>query len=297
MSIGAVMGIARMWRLMRVMKAAARAANESAAAQAPEQGSPGLPRPSQGLMGGLFNVMSDVLNPQLGFFDERRGGPLPGSDIAVIDGSAWRQPLAVQAARLRARDAAFDGELLASFAEQVFAAVMAAWKGADAGSVRAVMSDALWEPLAGATALPGSPGIFARFAQIGEQRPAARLTGLHTGGWYDSAQVTVDVTLGGELPAGMPARMTAWDEEWLFQRSVQPGGDPMIRPQACPACGASARAADQDLCPHCRAPVPYLTTGWLVTQIVSRHPASELMRERRAQAMRAQAMRARDSEW
>jgi hypothetical protein len=26
---------------------------------------------------------------------------------------------------------------------------------------------------------------------------------------------------------------------------------------------------DHNLCLHCRAPVPYLTTGWLVTEIVS----------------------------
>jgi hypothetical protein len=258
-------GIAKGWRHLRALKAIVHAANESAS------GSQGSSRPAQGMVAGLANVMADALAPLMAATAEQRGGPLPGSDPAVLNGSAWSQPVAAQAAKLQARDAAFDLRLLTRFAEQVVAAVVAVWTGADAGTVRPVMSDALWEPLAGATMMGGRPD-----APLGQQRPAAHLAGLHTGTWYDSAQIIVHVTLSGPLPAGMPVEMTEWDEDWLFQRSIRPGGDPMIRPQSCPACGAPARTGDQDLCPNCRAPVPYLTTGWLVTQIVSHHPAYAL---------------------
>ena len=60
----------------------------------------------------------------------------------------------------------------------------------------------------------------------------------------------------------------------------------MIRPQACPSCGAPTRADEHDRCLHCREPVPYLTTGWLVTEIVSHHPSYGVARERMAENLR-----------
>jgi hypothetical protein len=276
------MGIIKAWRQLKVLKAVGQAANEAAA-----QDSPVPSRPSQGMAAGFFNVMADALAPWMAAMAERRGGPLPGSDRAVIDGSAWTGSVAVGAAAVQARDAAFDSGLLAAFAEQVFAATVAVWAGADAGSIRPVMSDALWAPLAAATGVGKGPD---RFAQPGHQRATARLAGLHAGAWYDSARVAMHVTLVGheqQLPAPLPPEMAEWDEEWLFQRSARPGGDPMIRPLACPSCGAPTKADDQDLCLHCREPVPYLTTGWLVTEIVSRHPAHAQARERMAASLRA----------
>lgn len=281
------MGIAKAWRQLKLVKAVMESANESASltARPGPRGSGGAGGPGPGMGAGFANLLADVLAPQLTASAERRGGPLPGSDRAVIDGSAWRQPVSVQVAQLRARDSEFDGELLAGFAEQVFSAVWAVWAGADAGTVRPVMSDTLWAPLAGATTLAGDAGFLARVARYGQQLPVAKLTGLHAGSWYDSARLTMHVTLAGDLPPDVPPQMTRWDEEWLFQRSVQPGGDPMIRPQACPACGASAIADDRDLCGHCRAPMPYLTTGWLATQIVSGHPFYAMRREAHAQLL------------
>jgi len=230
-------------------------------------------------------VMADAMAPRMAASAERRGAPLPGSDIGVIDGSAWTQPIADEAAKLRARDAAFDGDLLANFAEQVFTAIVAVWTGTDAGSVRPVMSDGLWEPLAGATGTLRGGGSWAR---LGQQHPKAALTGLYAGTWYDSARFTIRVDLiGDQIPPDMPPEMRQWDEDWLFQRSVEPGGDPMIRPPACPTCGAPTRTDEADLCLHCRAPVPYLTTGWLVTEIFSRHPSYAIARENLAKAVRA----------
>jgi hypothetical protein len=272
------MGIARTWRQLRALKAAGQAANEAAAPDTSGQ-------QPQGMMAGLINVMADAMAPRMAASAERRGAPLPGSDTAVIDGSAWTHPVADATAIMRARDSAFDTDLLARFAEQVFTAIVAVWTGADAGSVRPVMSDGLWEPLAGATgALPGgSP-----WTRLGHQHPTVVLTGLHAGTWYDSARFTIHVALiGDQIPPAMPPEMRQWDEDWLFQRSVQPGGDPMIRPPACPACGAPNRTDEADLCLHCRAPVPYLTTGWLVTEIFSHHPGYAIARENLAKAVRA----------
>ena len=253
----------------RQLKAVGQAANE-AAAQASLAAYPS--RPPQGFAAGFANVLADALAPRIAATAERRGGPLPGSDNAVADGSAWTESVAAGTAEIQARDQAFDVILLTTFAEQVFAAIAAVWTGADAGGVRPVMSDALWESLAAATGVRKGLGVY---AALGQQQATARVTGLHAGTWYDSAQVTMDVRLDGNgqpLPSGMAPGMAEWDEEWLFQRSVQPGGDPMIRPRACPSCGAPTEVGDHDLCLHCRAPVPYLTAGWLVTRIVSHNP-------------------------
>jgi hypothetical protein len=239
----------------------------------------------RGFMAGFVNIIADMQAPGMTAMAERRGQPLPGSDAAIVSGSAWTQPTTSGAAAVRARDAAFDPMLLEQFAGQVFAAVVTVWAGADAGSVRPVLSDALWEPLAATTGL--------RKGQINQvaamQRASAGLTGLHAGAWYDSAMVTMHAHLdvGGEVPPDMPAEMTQWNEDWLFQRSVRPGGDPMIRPEACPGCGAPTQVDGADLCVHCRAPVPFLTTGWLATQIVSHHPIYAMGRQQLAGEMLA----------
>jgi hypothetical protein len=251
----------------RQLKAVGQAANEAAA-----QASAGRSRQPQGFVAGFANVLADALAPRLAATAERRGGPLPGSDDAVADGSAWAGSVAAGAAEIQARDEAFDVTLLTTFGEQVFAAIAAVWAGADAGDVRPVMSDALWEPLTAATGVRKGLGVYAK---LGQQQATARVIGLHAGAWYDSAQVTMDVRLGGNgepLPPDMPPGMAEWDEEWLFQRSVRSGGNPMIRPQECPSCGAPTEVGDHDLCLHCRAPVPYLTAGWLVTGIASHNP-------------------------
>jgi hypothetical protein len=65
---------------------------------------------------GLANIFAEALAPHMAATAERRGGALPGSDAAVVDGSAWADPIGMQAANLRARDAAFDMDLLAEFA-------------------------------------------------------------------------------------------------------------------------------------------------------------------------------------
>ena len=59
------------------------------------------------------------------------------------------------------------------------------------------------------------------------------------------------------------------------------------RPQACPSCGAPTHTDQQGLCLSCRVPVPFLTTGWLVTTIVSHHPAYAMMRQHFEQEMQS----------
>jgi hypothetical protein len=262
-------------RKLRRYSAIGRAANEAAA------GSGAPPELQHGMVAAFVNVMAEVMAPGMAATAERRGGPLPGSDPAVADGSAWSAPAAAGAAAIRARDAAFDLGLLATFGEQVFDAVAAVKAGGDSGTVRAVMSDDLWQPLAASTATlrhGGNPA--SDFARLSQQQVAVEITGLHAGSWYDSAMMVMHVQLAGPLPPDMPPQMTAWDEDWLFQRSVRPGGDPMIRPSACPACGAPTRVNEAGRCQHCQVLVPYLTAGWLVSGIVSHHPHHALARER-----------------
>lgn len=272
------MKIIKAWRQL---KAVGQAANEAAALA-----SAGPSRQPQGFAASLANVLADALAPRITATAEHRGGPLPGSDGAVADGSAWAEPLATGTAEIQARDRAFDVSLLTSFAEQVFAAVAGVWAGADSGTVRAVMSDALWEPLAAATGVRGGLGMY---AALGQQQATARVTGLHAGTWYDSAQVTMNVRLGERSQAlpDVPPGFAGWDEEWLFQRSVQPGGEPMIAPQACPSCGAPTETGPGGLCLHCRAPVPFLTAGWLVTGIVSGNPVFAMEHQELADHLRA----------
>jgi hypothetical protein len=233
------------------------------------------------MVAGFINVVAEAMAPGMAANAERRGGPLPGSDPAVADGSAWSAPVAAGAAAIRARDAAFDPALLAGFGQQVFDAVVAVWAGSDAGTVRPVMSNDLWQPLAASTAVLRRSGKTASdFERHSQQRVEVEITGLHSGSWYDSVMMVMHVHLAGPLPPDMPPQMTAWDEDWLFQRSVRPGGDPMIRPPACPACGAPTRVNEAGQCQHCQALVPYLTAGWLVSGIMSHHPRHALVRER-----------------
>lgn len=275
------MGIRRTWRRLRALKAMGQAANEAAAQRSPA--------PDRGFAAGFANVMADALAQRMAAWAERSGGPLPASDAEVVDGMAWTQPVAIGADALRARDPAFDPALLESFARQVFVAVNAVWAGADASTVRPVLADALWEPLAAATGARGNanrPGPYG----LGMLRATAWVTGLHAGPWYDSALVGMDVSIdfiGQARPSGMPPQMRAWDENWLFQRSARPGGDPMARPPICPSCGAPTRVDEDGLCRHCLVPVPFLTTGWLVSGIVSHHPSYALARERLAEQLRS----------
>jgi len=267
--------VIRLWRQLRAVKAVGQAANEAATRE-----TLGAGKPQRGFAAAFGNIMADMLAPRMAAMAERRGGPLPGSDVAVVSGSAWAQPLASGAAAVRSRDAAFDPAALEQFAGQVFAAVVGVWAGADVGSVRPVLSDALWEPLAATTGLgTGHAGPEQYFAM---QRASAQIGGLHTGSWYDSALVIMHARLdfvGERPPPGMPDQMMRWDESWLFQRSVRPGGDPMARPQSCPACGGPTQVNDAGLCVHCQEPMPFLTTGWLATEIVSHHPIYAEMRE------------------
>lgn len=276
------MGVVRKLRQLRALGAVGRAANEAAAASG---GSPHLQR---GMLAGFVNVMAEAMAPRMAATAERRGGPLPGSDPGIADRSAWPASLAEGAAAINARDAAFDPALLASFGEQLFSAAVAVWAGADSGTVRPVMSDELWEALSAATGVrgprEGSPD--SPFAGL-KQQVEAEITGLHAGSWYDSAMIVMHVHLAGPLPPEFPPEMASWDEDWLFQRSVRPGGDPMIRPPQCPACGAPTQVAGANNCPHCQAPMPFLTTGWLVSGIVSHHPRHALAREHFAQAVAA----------
>lgn len=271
------MGIGRAWRVLKVLKATGQAANE-AAAQA-SAGQPGSLR-EHGMGAAVRNFTADAMTPAWAVSARYRGGPLPGSDPAVIDGSAWARPVAAGADAVRARDAAFDAALLESFAGQVFSAVApVAWMQADAGGVRPVLSDALWEPLA---AVAGRRG--GRVPDVGpvRQLAMAELRGLHAGTWYDSAMAVMHVRwdFGGQRPpADMTAEMMRWDEDWLFQRSARPGGDPMIRPPACPTCGAPTLVDEAGLCTHCGVPVPFLTTGWLAAGIASRHPRYAMTRQ------------------
>jgi hypothetical protein len=277
------MGVGKTWRKLKVLKAVGQAANEAAGGTFPGAG------PQRGMVAGFANVMAEAMASRMASFAERRGAALPGSDASVLDGSAWASPLAAGAAALRARDAAFDPVLLETFAGQVYSAVNAVWMGADAGSVRPVLSDALWEPLAAVTGVRGGRGG-GGFMGLGHVHATARLTGLNAGAWYDSALVIMGVSIDvASLPSSrpVPPEMQAWNEDWLFQRSVRPGGDPMIRPPACPSCGAPTSTGEAGECTHCRVPVPFLTTGWLASRIVSHHPGYATARARLAEQVGA----------
>jgi hypothetical protein len=271
------MGLFKSWKQL---KAVGRAANEAASTGDRQHGG----HQHEGFLTAFANVMVQALGPQLAATAATRGSPLAGSEQPVVDGSAWSGPLDAAVTAVRARDGAFAPDALVDFADQVFGAVVSVWAGASAGTVRPVLSDDLWEPLAAATGT-GTHVAAARF--LGQENGAGQLSGLHAGDWYDSAQLTFRVTLNPQaLPPNVPPDTAEWQEEWLFQRSVRPGGDPMAKPQTCPSCGAPTDTDEQDACVHCHQVVPYLTTGWLVAHIVSHNPVQAMMHDRMAEQLR-----------
>ena len=234
------------------------------------------PRGALGAMEGLASTMAGIMTPMLLAIAPERGQPLPATEpeaLAAGDPTA----LAAGQAAIRARDSAFDPGLLTAFADQVFVAMVGVWATSDPAPARGVLADSLWDPLAATTSLnqamnrPGheSMGLAALAAM---QTGRATMAGAHAGQWYDTVNFTVDVILGEEAP---PMARVPWKEEWLYQRSVQPGGDPMAMPERCPSCGASTTVDAAGACTSCRQPVPVCTAGWLVSRIVSHNPFIE----------------------
>jgi hypothetical protein len=258
------MGLFKLWREARAV-----AASGVPAAQSHQS--------AQGMMVGLAGAMLKVMGPFMAVQSPERGKPLPGTEPGVLDP---QEPDALQAATLvvRARDSAFDLQVLTTFVNQLFAALSSALGTGDTSTVRGLLSDELWEPLS-ATLTSGMGAGFG--AVYSHQTGQATLTGLWAGTWYDTAlfnfAVHVDLSRDGKHP--IPPEFMSWTEDWLVQRSVQPGGDPMIVADTCPSCGAPTALDAGGHCTHCRQPVPVLTTGWLVTCIRSHNPAVETFRE------------------
>ena len=231
-----------------------------------------------GTMQGFANLMAGMMAPMLVTMAPERGQALPATEpAATTTGDA--AALAAGEAAIAARDSAFDPGLLTTFADQVFAAVSGVWESGDPGPTRGVLTDALWDPLAAATSMgqamrrPGGMGALA-----GLQTGQATLAGAHAGEWYDSAMFVFDVSLGEgiSLGKGAPPEFNGpWKEDWLFQRSIQPDGDPMTLPEKCPSCGAPTAVDDGGACTRCRQLVPVCTAGWLVSRIVSHSPMME----------------------
>jgi len=262
-----------------------KAVKEIAAAGSPDGHAP---RGMTGAVAGLANVMSGVMAPMLVSMAPQRGKELPATEPAAL---APGDPAAMASgqAALHARDSAFDPGLLTAFADEVFAAVTAVWVSGDPGPARGVLADALWDPLAAAatiTQAASGPGGASRgmggFA--GMQVGRAAMSGAHAGQWYDSVMFAFDVSLGAGAP---PMASGPWKEDWLFQRSVVPGGDPMTPPETCPSCGSPTALDDTGACTRCRQPVPVCTAGWLVSRIVSHNPLVEQQHDEMIARMRA----------
>jgi hypothetical protein len=229
----------------------------------------------KGLVAGLESLattMAGLGAPMWLVTAPERGRPLPGTEpAAALVGDS--QSLATGVAGIVARDSAFDPGLLTTFAEQVFAAVAAVWASSDAGAVRSVLADSLWEPLAAALtpnqsmAQHGAGNGILALAAL--QQGKATLANACAGTFYDSAVFAFQVQLG---PGAPEMAREPWNEEWLLQRSVQPGGDPMALPENCPNCGAPASVDPTGSCSRCRAPIPPLTAGWLVSRIECHNP-------------------------
>jgi hypothetical protein len=205
-----------------------------------------------------------------------RGDPLPGTEAGVLD---VQDPGAMQAAvtSVRARDSAFDPQVLTTFADQVFAAVCSVWGTGDASAVRLLLADGLWEPLSASLASGMGTGPGAIYSR---QKGRSTLAGVWAGTCYDTARfsIAVDVDLPPEAQHQAPPGFTSWSEDWLLQRSVLPGGQPMVLAEACPSCGAPRSVDATWLCTHCHQAVPVRTAGWLVTCIRSHNPAVEMFR-------------------
>src|SRR5438045_3374743 len=86
-----------------------------------------------------------------------------------------RSRLAGGISAVRARDSAFGPQTLTTFADQVYSAVAAAWSASDASSVRPVLADALWDPMAAAITSGMASGLGMIF---GLMRAHASLVGV-----------------------------------------------------------------------------------------------------------------------
>ena len=252
---------------------------------------PGTPRQQQaprgpaGMMAGFGGVMLKMMSPLLICEAPERGDPLPATEPGVL---GPQDPAALDAgiAAIRARDAAFDPQALSTFSDQVFGAVSAAWGANDAASVRSVLADSLWNPMAAAITGGAAGGMGMIFAMM---QPRSTLAGVWAGPCYDTARFTIAVHVDVPPDAGpMPAGMTPdWNEDWLYQRSITPGGAPMQLVESCPSCGAPTATDDTGLCSHCRQPIPILTAGWLLTCVRSHNPLVIMMLDKMVDQLRA----------
>ena len=188
------------------------------------------------------------------------------------------------------RDAAFDPQGLSTFSDQVFGAVSAAWGANDAASVRSVLADSLWNPMAAAIT-GGTAGAMGTIFAL--MQPRSTLAGVWAGAYYDTARYSIAVHVDVPADAGpMPAGMTSdWKEDWLYQRSITPGGAPMQLAESCPSCGAPTSTDDTGLCSHCREPIPILTAGWLLTCVRSHNPLVIMMLDKMVEPTPGQPQR------
>jgi hypothetical protein len=264
------MGLIKGWKELKALAASGMPSAPPAATQPGRRLGPAGGRPQHAsMLAGFAGVMAQMMGPLLALYGPERGKPLPGTDPGALAPSADQGALAAGADAVRARDAAFDPGGLEVFAGQVFAAVSSAWASNDASGIRSVLADGTWDPIAAAM----STGVGGAITPVlATMRAQPVLVGLHAGDCYDSALFDVLVHL--DL-AQMAPEMSTWPEQWLFQRSVQPGGDPMALPDACPNCGAPTSADTAGRCTHCHQMVPVLTTGWLLTYVRSHNPMVE----------------------
>jgi hypothetical protein len=234
-------------------------------------------------MAGVARLMVQMYAPLIMAEAPERGQALPGSEPGVLDA---QDPRALQAAcaALRARDSAFDAKELTTFVEQLFAAVSSAWGTGDASGVRPFLADDVWNPLAGSL---GS-GMAALGAILAHQQGTATLTGAGAGEYYDSARfaIAINVDLPPDPGGTIPPQWHHWQEVWLLQRSVVPGGEAIRPAESCPSCGAPTATDPEGRCTHCHQPVPLRTAGWLVTAIRSDNPAGEELRSRMVDQVR-----------
>ncbi len=267
---GVQVGLYKAWK---EAKAVARAALPSVPAGATAttrvpQRAPG------GVMAGLAATMMQMMAPTLMAMAPERGHPLPGTEPGTLEpqgGAALQAGIAA----LRARDSAFDPQVLTTFVEQLFGAVASCWGTGDPAGVRSLLSDEIWNPFGGAL----SSGMAAGLGTIlAHQQGRATLVGAWAGEAYDSALFSLEVDIVGVPPdpgGKIPPEWYHWPEEWLLQRSVLPGGDPMLVADTCPSCGAPSATDNAGRCMHCHQPVPVRTSGWLVTAIRAHNPTVE----------------------
>jgi hypothetical protein len=258
--------------LFKALKAVKEIKEVAAAGSADGQAAPGF----GGVMMGFANVMAGLMAPIMLWMKPERGRPLPATEPAAAPVAA-KAALSGGLSAIVARDSAFDPALLTAFADQVFASVVAVWSDNDPGPVRGVLADALWEPLAAAASANQSMAVGHGTNSITTlatmQQGRASLVSAHAGEWYDSVVVAFDVRLSDQAPAMM---REPWTEEWLFQRSLVPGPDPMSLPDQCPTCGAPTAVDSTGACTRCREPIPLRTAGWLVSRIVCHNPMLEM---------------------